>query len=159
MRCGVGRKVIVCCAALNVKRVGNSKVTMGVQSRATVRSDVIPLYNVQCSQASCLRSRTFRSDFAARELLCKRTRTKLELATDCHPCRSVIAGVLGAVKLCGLYQAFRKERKVSLHPPCQINLLKPTGYMMYHQFNTQQLYALPTLYLSEKKQRLVPLTS
>jgi hypothetical protein len=29
-----------------------------------------------------------------------------------------------------------------------INLLKPTGYVMYHQFNIQQLYALPTLYSS-----------
>ena len=45
-----------------------------------------------------------------------------------------------------------------------INLLKPTGYLMYQQFNIQQLYALPTLYLcvlylSENKQRLVPLTA
>ena len=45
-----------------------------------------------------------------------------------------------------------------------INLLKPTGYVMHHQFNIQQLYALPTLYLyvlylSENKQRLVPLTA
>ena len=44
------------------------------------------------------------------------------------------------------------------------NLLKPTGYVMHHQFNIQQLYALPTLYLcvlylSENKQRLVPLTA
>ena len=43
------------------------------------------------------------------------------------------------------------------------NLLKPTGYVMHHQFNIQQLYVLPTLYLcvlylSENKQRLVPLT-
>jgi hypothetical protein len=43
------------------------------------------------------------------------------------------------------------------------NLLKPTGYVMHQQFNIQQLYALPTLYLcvvylSENKQRLVPLT-
>jgi len=40
-----------------------------------------------------------------------------------------------------------------------INLLKPTGYVMHQQFNIQQLYALPTLYLyvlylSENKQRL-----
>ena len=28
-----------------------------------------------------------------------------------------------------------------------INYLKPTGYVMHHQFNIQQLYALPTLYL------------
>ena len=28
-----------------------------------------------------------------------------------------------------------------------INLLKPTGHVMHHQFNIQQLYALPTLYL------------
>jgi len=44
------------------------------------------------------------------------------------------------------------------------NLLKPTCYMMHQQFNIQQLYALPTLYLcvlylSENKQRLVPLTA
>ena len=45
-----------------------------------------------------------------------------------------------------------------------INLLQPTRYVMHHQFNIQQLYALPTLYLcvlylSENKQRLVPLTA
>jgi hypothetical protein len=45
-----------------------------------------------------------------------------------------------------------------------INLLQPTCYVMHHQFNIQQLYALPTLYLcvlylSENKQRLVPLTA
>ena len=43
-----------------------------------------------------------------------------------------------------------------------INLLNPTGHVMHQQFNIQQLYALPTLYLcvlylSENKQRLVPL--
>jgi hypothetical protein len=37
------------------------------------------------------------------------------------------------------------------------NLLKPTGYVMHQQFNIQQLYVLPTLYLcvlflSENKQ-------
>ena len=46
----------------------------------------------------------------------------------------------------------------------RLNLLKPTGYVMHQQFNIQQLYALPTLYLcvlylSENKQRLVPLTT
>ena len=46
----------------------------------------------------------------------------------------------------------------------QINLLKPTGIMKHQQFNIEQLYALPTLYLcvlylSEKKQQLVPLTA
>ena len=45
-----------------------------------------------------------------------------------------------------------------------VNLLKPTGYLMHQQFNIQQLYALPklylcVLYLSENKQRLVPLTA
>ena len=45
-----------------------------------------------------------------------------------------------------------------------INHLKPTGYVMHQQFNIQQLYALPTLYLcvlylSENRQRLVPLTA
>jgi len=45
-----------------------------------------------------------------------------------------------------------------------INLLKPSSHVMHQQFNIQQLYALPTLYLcvlylSESKQRLVPLTA
>jgi len=44
------------------------------------------------------------------------------------------------------------------------NLLKPTGYVIHQQFNIQQLYALSTLYLcvlylSENKQRLVPITA
>ena len=46
----------------------------------------------------------------------------------------------------------------------RVNLLKPTGHVMHQQFNIQQLYVLPTLYLcvlylSENKQRLVPLTT
>ena len=45
-----------------------------------------------------------------------------------------------------------------------VKILKPTGYVMHQQFNIQQLYVLPTLYLcvlylSENKQRLVPLTT
>ena len=45
-----------------------------------------------------------------------------------------------------------------------INFLQPTGHVMHQQFNIQQLYVLPTLYscglyLSENKQRLVPLTA
>ena len=46
----------------------------------------------------------------------------------------------------------------------RIHLLKPTGHVKHQQFNIQQLYVLPTLYLcvlylSENKQRLVPLTA
>jgi hypothetical protein len=45
-----------------------------------------------------------------------------------------------------------------------VNLLKPAGHVMHQQFNIQQLYALPTLYLcvlylSENKQRHLPLTA
>ena len=45
-----------------------------------------------------------------------------------------------------------------------LNILKPTSHVMHHQFNIQELYALPTLYLcvlylSENKQWLVPLTA
>ena len=46
----------------------------------------------------------------------------------------------------------------------EVNLLKPTGYVMHQQFNIRQLNVLPTLYLcvlylSENKQRLVQLTA
>ena len=49
-------------------------------------------------------------------------------------------------------------------PRVPVYLLKPTGHVMHQQFNIQQLYALLTLYLcvlylSENKQRLVPLTA
>jgi len=46
-----------------------------------------------------------------------------------------------------------------------LNPLQPTGHVMHHQqFNIQQLYALPTLYLCvlylyENKQPLLPLTA
>ena len=46
----------------------------------------------------------------------------------------------------------------------RFNPLNTTGHVMHQQFNIQQLYVLPTLYLcvlylSENKQRLVPLTA
>ena len=55
-------------------------------------------------------------------------------------------------------------RAGSLNKAVWASSLKPTGYVMHQQFNIQQLYALPSLYLfvlylSENKQRLVPLTA
>jgi len=46
-------------------------------------------------------------------------------------------------------QSGNKHRKQTMRVATSpINLLKPIGYVMHHQqFNTQQLYALPTLYL------------
>ena len=48
--------------------------------------------------------------------------------------------------------------------PGFFHFLKLTGHVMHQQFNIQQLYVLPTLYLcvlylSENKQRLAPLTA
>ena len=59
-----------------------------------------------------------------------------------------------------LYKVFYYILRAANH----LNLLKPTVHMMHHQFNIQQLYAPPTLYLcvlylSENKQRLVPRTA
>jgi len=55
-------------------------------------------------------------------------------------------------------------RTGSLNKAVCSSSLKPTGHVMHQQFNIQQLYVLPTmylcvLYLSENKQRLVPLTA
>ena len=55
------------------------------------------------------------------------------------------------------YAAYGDQRRV-------FKLLKPTGHVMHQQFNIQQLYVLRALYLcvlylSENKQRLVPLTA
>ena len=59
---------------------------------------------------------------------------------------------------------YRAVRTGSLNKAVCALSLKSTGCVMHHQFNIQQLYALPTLYLcvlylSENKQRLVPLTA
>ena len=44
-------------------------------------------------------------------------------------------------------QLQRGESLKSHNHDSVINLLKPTGHVMHKQFNIQQLYALPTLYL------------
>jgi len=63
-----------------------------------------------------------------------------------------------------LKSAYRAVRTASLNKAVCAASSKPTGHVMHHQFNIQQLYALPTLYLcvlylSENKQRLVTLTA
>ena len=62
------------------------------------------------------------------------------------------------------YSFLQENPKISRTAYGCFNLLEPTGYVMHQQFNIQQLYVLPTLYscvlyLSENKQRLVPLTA
>jgi len=61
-------------------------------------------------------------------------------------------------------QRQKNEKIFQVYHDCNIYFLKPTGHVRHQQFNIQQLYALPTLYLcvlylSENKQRLVPLTA
>ena len=60
--------------------------------------------------------------------------------------------------LAGLTRTLTNRCRLFLSFPGEyLNLLKPTGHVMHQKFNIQQLYVLPTLYLSENKQRLVPL--
>jgi len=65
---------------------------------------------------------------------------------------------------CGRERAYAQLVNVSPSPGQLLKLLKAAGYVMHQQFNIQQLYSLPTLYLcvlylSENKQGLVPLTA
>ena len=46
-----------------------------------------------------------------------------------------------------LHQTLNNIDKVGPRNFGLFNRLKPTGYVMHHKFNIQQLYALPTLYL------------
>ena len=67
-----------------------------------------------------------------------------------------------AVNICHIISYYILSPCTTSH--CIINLLNPTGHVMHHKFNIQQLYVLPTLYLCvlylpENKQRLVPLTA
>ena len=54
--------------------------------------------------------------------------------------------------------------KINIKIKTHVNLLKRTGHVLHQQFNIQQMYVLLTLYLcvlylSENKQRLVPITA
>jgi len=42
---------------------------------------------------------------------------------------------------------FGSSLSIQVQISMDTNLLKPIGYVMHHQFNIQQLYVLPTLYL------------
>ena len=81
-----------------------------------------------------------------------KTKTHVMVAPDsCTSC-----GARDCIVLC--------DRPISQIQSVYFNILKPTGHVMQQQFNIQQLYVLPTLYLcvlylSENKQRLVPLTA
>jgi len=100
--------------------------------------------------------------------------TKQTHTTDTFLFISHTTNVLLFNSHCNIFIGFRiiKEMPglVGSGTPCTytayiaVNLLKPTGHVMHHQFNIQQLYALPTLYLcvlylSENKQQLVSLTA
>jgi len=99
--------------------------------------------------------------------------TVLEKWNNSHPCRNSNPGpsspyLVAIVTMPSVLLS--SQQTLIVHSPVHgslqvvINLLKPTGHVMHHQFNIQQLYVQPTLYLcvlylSEKKQRLVPLTA
>jgi hypothetical protein len=110
MRCGVGRKVIVCSAVLNVNVLQIRRLRW--VSRATVRSDVIPLYNV----CRLLAERSAR--ISLRENYCVNVpeQSWSLLPTVAVPVVQLLLEFWGAVKLWGLYRAFRKEKN-SLSTP------------------------------------------
>ena len=68
-------------------------------------------------------------------------------------------------RTCTAYDLLNVQRTgLSVHHTELINLLHPTCHVMHQQFNIQQLYVLPklylcVLYLSDNKQRLVLLTA
>ena len=80
---------------------------------------------------------------------------------DCKQCKNLGIREDGASLYVISSATGKRNHSVSLW---LINPLKPPGHVMHQQFNIQQLYVLPTLYLcvlylSENKKRLVPLTA
>jgi hypothetical protein len=83
----------------------------------------------------------------------------------CKDCRIINGHTLQSTSL-GIFSvhAVYLSPLIRYRPLRDITLWKTTGHVMHHQFNIQQLYVLPTLYLcvlylSENKQWLVPLTA
>ena len=112
----------------------------------------------------------FRALFSIREALSKKSEkwTKglgIQFRAEGYPMVTSIQALRSSVMQAvhSFPTQFTPTRFVHGYSSC-FNLFKPTGYVMHRQFNIQQLYALPTLYLcvlylSENKQRLVPLTA
>ena len=83
------------------------------------------------------------------------------IVTDCTDVLSYVH-LFGFINEYFTQKSRNKNSKYASH--VSLNLLKPTGHVMHQQFNIQQLYVLSTLYLcvlylSENKERLVPLTA
>ena len=83
---------------------------------------------------------------------------------EVHLVCSLIYIFLRAVTIYCIFNNFFQLSLLQIQSNICLNLLNPTGHVMHQQFNIQQLYVLPTLYLcvlysSENKQRLVPLTA
>jgi hypothetical protein len=76
------------------------------------------------------------------------------------------AHLIDSLLYCSVFIAYASSSGNSNSLPAKLHKrvnLKSTGHVIHHQFNIQQLYALSTLYLcvlylTENKQRLVPLT-
>ena len=88
---------------------------------------------------------------------CEKIRTVDNPRRTAYSAHSILCGVVGHIQV-----TMDMERIPVMN--ILVNLLNPTGHVMHQQFNIQQLYVLPTLYLcvlylSENKQRLVPLTA
>jgi hypothetical protein len=117
------------------------------------------------------------SGFTASDVLvCIILRYLISCCQATYSCPSVVSNVLIMCNFAGVcHRVFLSLGSSCSHKSAtfcsgarsvlSVNLLQPTGHVMHHhQFNNQQLYALPTLYLyvlylSENKQRLVPLTA
>jgi hypothetical protein len=61
--------------------------------------------------------------------------------------RCVYAYRLRAIAVLSLRNELQLIKHYISYTFIQINLLKPTGHVMDQQFNIQQMYALPTLYV------------
>ena len=153
---------------------------LGTLSNAELTSDVKQLVLLRSLRQPLFSDSTkAQTDRLIRVLMC--TIVVLPSRTHCHlfditkPQRSAQTGYLCFVwiweqtAIISLYSnnwlVFITETVCLLRGTDWIfNHLKPSGYYMYHQFNTQQFYALPTLYLcvlceSQNKQRLFPYTA
>ena len=93
---------------------------------------------------------------------CEKIKKCVEITQNKEVQNEAICEALGLASI--LRISMETSNELVIFSKGQINLLKPTGHVMHQQFNIQQLYVLPTLYLcvlysSENKQRLVPLTA
>ena len=136
--------------------------TVTIQLRAVLKADS---YERGCAHLGSIKCGEFLDQLRKSCILIKASASRSQLISySVHQYTLLTIELLILRVETAIMSAVRNLTRQTSFVSMSVTFLKPTGHVMHQQSNIQQLYALPTLYLcvlylSENKQRLVPLTA